>query len=210
MRLVALLSGGIDSPVASYVMSEAGADVILLHMDNRPYSDDRSIEKVKKIAERLRTVTSKEFPLYVAEHGANQTLIKERCGGYQCVMCKRTMMFTAKRFAEEHGCSGIIMGDSLGQVASQTLRNIASETQGLDFPVVRPLIGSDKLEIEAIGKRIGTYDISISSEQPCAVVPPKPITEAAPKKVLELQSELKFDEMVERSASSAELISGNM
>lgn len=210
MRLVALLSGGIDSPVSSYVMSEAGADVILLHMDNRPYSDDRSIEKVKTIAERLRTVTGKDFPLFIAKHGDNQTQIKEKCSNYQCVMCKRTMMFVARDFAREHGCSGIIMGDSLGQVASQTLRNIRSETTGLDFPVVRPLIGLDKLEIEAIGKRIGTYDISISQESPCGVVPLKPITEAEPKKVLELQSRLEFNEMISASVGSAEQVSGKL
>lgn len=210
MRLVALLSGGIDSPVAAYTMSSAGADVVLLHMDNRPYSDDRSIEKVKLLAERLRNVTGKDIPLFVAAHGDNQTRIKEKCGSYQCVICKRTMMFVAREFALKNGCSGIIMGDSLGQVASQTLRNIRSETTGLKFPVVRPLIGLDKLEIESIGKSIGTYEISIMPEPPCGVVPLRPITEAEPKKILELQSKLEFGNMVASSAGSAELISGKL
>ena len=200
------MSGGIDSPVAAYKMIERGADVILLHMDNRPYTDDRSIEKVKRIAERLRTVTGKEIRLYKADHGKSQSLIQEIGENYQCVLCKRTMMNVAKELAVRNGCSGIIMGDSLGQVASQTLRNIRSESFDLGFPVIRPLIGLDKLEIEAIAKDIGTYELSILPESPCGVLPLRPITEAEPRKVLSLQSKLDFKGMITASADSAELI----
>ena len=207
MRLVALVSGGIDSPVAAYKMTERGADVLLLHMDNRPHTDDRCLAKAKKITERLSVVTGKEIQLYAADHGINQTLIKKGCdNSYQCVLCKRLMMRVAKEFALRNGCSGIVMGDSLGQVASQTLRNIRSESSGLDFPVLRPLIGLDKLEIEAIAKDIGTYEISILPESPCGVVPQRPITEAEPRKVESLQSSLEFDRMVTNSADSAKRI----
>lgn len=204
MKLVSLMSNGIDSPVASYKMSMMGADVILLHMDNRPYTDDRSIDNVLAIAERLREVTGKEFPLYIAEHGGNQTEISERCDrNYQCVMCKRVMQRTARELAKMLGAEAIVMGDSLGQVASQTLRNIRSENLGLDFPVVRPLIGLDKLEIEAIAKQIGTYDISCRPTDGCRIVPIKPITEADPDKVLGFNSVVDVDEMARRSAASA-------
>jgi len=207
MRLVALVSGGIDSPVAAYKMTERGADVLLLHMDNRPHTDGRCIAKAKKIAERLSVVTGEEIQLYAADHGINQTIIKKGCdNSYQCVLCKRLMMRVAKEFALRNRCSGIVMGDSLGQVASQTLRNIRSESSGLDFPVLRPLIGLDKLEIEAIAKDIGTYEISILPESPCGVVPQRPITEAEPRKVESLQSSLEFDRMVMNSADSAKRI----
>ena len=207
MRLIALVSGGIDSPVAAYKMMERGADVILLHMDNRPHTDGRGIEKVKKIAECLVAVMKKEVPVYAADHGNNQTLIKKNCdNSYQCVLCKRLMMRVAKELAVRNGCSGIIMGDSLGQVASQTLRNIRSGCFDLGFPVLRPLIGLDKLEIEAIAKKIGTYDLSILPETPCGVVPLRPITETEPSKVLALQSRLDFDHMVKNSADSARRI----
>ena len=206
MRLVALVSGGIDSPVAAYKMVMRGADVVLLHMDNRPHTDDRCIEKVKKIADRLKEVTGKKMELYAADHGKNQSLMREVCDNYQCVLCKRLMMSVAKEFALRNGCSGIVMGDSLGQVASQTLRNIRSESSGLDVPVVRPLIGSDKLEIEAVAKEIGTYELSILPESPCGVVPVRPITEAEPHKVLSIQSKLEFDDMIKASADSARLV----
>ena len=207
MKLAALISGGIDSPVASYIMSQRGADVILLHMDNGVYSSAKEIEKVRMLAERLREVTGKEFPLYILNHEANQTLIKERCEHpYQCVMCKRTMQFAAREFSKRHGCSGIIMGDSLGQVASQTLRNIRAEGAGLDFPVVRPLIGMDKTEIIDIAKRIGTYDISIIQSGGCGVVPLRPITEARTDKVAELQSKLDFEKMISDCVDSAKIV----
>jgi len=208
MKTVVLMSGGIDSPVAAYIMSKV-SDVILLHMDNRPYSDDRSISKVIKQAEQLRKASGKEMPLYIAEHGKSQTSIKEVCGPYQCVMCKRIMMTVAARFAKKMSASGVVMGDSLGQVASQTLKNIKAESEGLNFPVLRPLIGYDKLEIEAIGKEIGTYDISIMKEQGCSVVPVRPVTEAEPKMILELQNALDFNDLIEYSASSIKMISGN-
>lgn len=204
MKLISLMSNGIDSPVASYKMGMMGAEVILLHMDNRPYTDDRSIENVKAIAERLREVTGKEYPLYIAPHGGNQTEISEKCDrSYQCVMCKRVMQRTARELAKMLGAEAIVMGDSLGQVASQTLRNIRSENIGLDFPVIRPLIGMDKLEIEAIAKEIGTYEISIRPTDGCTIVPVKPITEADPEKVEAFGTLIDVDAVARRSAEAA-------
>ncbi len=203
-KLIALMSNGIDSPVAAYLMSQRGADVVLLHMDNRPFTDDRSIENVKDIAQRLREETGKEFPLYMANHGENQRIIHENCDPhYQCVMCKRTMQRTARELARILGGAGIIMGDSLGQVASQTLKNIRSENIDLDFPVVRPLIGMDKLEIEAIAKRIGTYDISIRPSEGCTIVPTRPITEAAPDKVINMSQKIDLDSLARNAAEKA-------
>jgi thiamine biosynthesis protein ThiI len=204
MKLVALISGGIDSPVASYLMSQRGADVILLHMDNRPYTDDRSIENVKALADRLREETGKEFPLYSADHGVNQTKIKDNCDfHYQCVMCKRVMQRTARELAKRLGAEAIIMGDSLGQVASQTLKNIRSENIDLNFPVLRPLIGLDKLEIEAIAKRIGTYEISIRPTDGCLIVPTRPITEANPEKVKAMSEIIDVDSLAHVAAQNA-------
>ena len=197
MKFVTLLSGGIDSPVAAYLMANVGADVILLHMDNGEYGDPKEIDKIKKLAARLSEMTGKELPLYIAAHGPNQEAIKKNCEySYQCVMCKRVMQNVAKRFAQMQGCDGIIMGDSLGQVASQTLRNIKAEQCDVDFPIVRPLIGLDKEEIIDIAKRIGTFDISIIQTGGCKVVPMKPVTEATIDKVLANEAKLDFEKLV--------------
>lgn len=207
MKLVSLISGGIDSPVASYMMAHVGADVILLHMDNGPYGDPKEIEKVVDIAKQLESVTGKEFPVYVADHGNNQAQIQKCCDrAYQCVMCKRFMHAVARRFAQENGCEGIVMGDSLGQVASQTLRNIKAEQSSFGFPIVRPLIGLDKVEIIDTAKRIGTFDISIRKTKGCSAVPQKPITMASAEKVDELTSKLDFAGLVEASLKSAKRI----
>lgn len=203
MRTIALISGGIDSPVAAYLMAERGSEVILLHMDNRPYSDDRSLVKVKDVASVLRKATGQNMPLLIAEHGSNQTDISRSCDRrYQCVLCKRLMLATAERVAESYGAEALIMGDSLGQVASQTLHNIKASSAGLRMPVLRPLIGLDKLEIEALAKHIGTYEISIGPEQSCLAVPPKPATMASPENMRDMESRLDLGMMVERTIAS--------
>ena len=198
MKVVALISGGIDSPVASYLMSEAGADVILLHMSNGNFGDPKDLDKVIEISKQLEAYTKKEFPVYVADHGRNQKIIQDNCDShYQCVMCKRTMHKVAKKFAQANGASGIVMGDSLGQVASQTLMNIRAEQNGLDFPILRPLIGLDKLEVIDIAKRIGTYDISIIKTSGCSAVPIGPVTEAKVEIVQDMQQKIDLDDMVD-------------
>ena len=207
MKLIALISSGIDSPVAAYRMAMRGAEIVLLHMDNRPYADDASSEDAKALAEQLRKATGQEMPLYFAPHGPSQDAIAHGCDRpYQCVMCKRVMQRTARELGRRLGCSGIVMGDSLGQVASQTLRNIRSENLGLDFPVVRPLIGMDKIEIEAIAKEIGTYDISIRPGHGCSIVSMKPITEANPEKVLAFGEKVDVDALAARAADAAILV----
>lgn len=203
-----MISGGIDSPVAAYVLAEAGADVVLLHMDNTPYEDGRSLENVKELAQQLRQATGQEMPLYSAMHGPSQARIGETCETrYQCVMCKRTMQRTAKELAGRLGCSGVVMGDSLGQVASQTLRNIRAENVGLDFPVLRPLIGYDKLEIEEIAKSIGTYEILIRPAVGCTIVPKGPVTEAELPKIRAFDISSDIGAIVSASADSAVRIS---
>lgn len=177
-------------------------------MDNSPYCDSSSLRNVKDLAERLREETGQEMPLYSAAHGPSQTSIKKTCDPrYQCVMCKRTMQKTAKLFAEEHGCSAIVMGDSLGQVASQTLANIRAECADLDFPIVRPLIGLDKLEIEEIAKKIGTYKISVRPAEGCTIVPKGPVINAGMSSVRKFDKTADTDGLASASCGSAVRIS---
>jgi len=185
-------------------MDRAGAEITLLHMDNRPFADDVTVEKVRSLAERLRSVTGSPFPLYSAPHGASQQKISETCDrSYQCVLCKRVMLRTAQELAGRLGCSGIVMGDSLGQVASQTLKNLRFVSRGLSIPVVRPLIGYDKLEIEAISKDIGTYELSIIRSDGCLIVPSRPITEADPGKIQKFDGSSGLEELALNAAGNA-------
>ena len=206
---MALLSGGIDSPVAACLMSQRGAEMVLLHMDNRPFSGDLGVRKAVLLAETLRKVTGQEMPLLMAPHGENQAINKERCqSSYQCVLCKRLMLRTAQAVALKVGASGIVMGDSLGQVASQTLNNIRAEQHGLELPVLRPLIGLDKLEIERLAKEIGTYEISIMSDgsKDCTAVPSRVITNASVKDILDEEAKVDLTAMAARSAEMAKRV----
>lgn len=195
--------------MAAYLMAKRGAEVYLLHMDNRPFGSDLGVHKAELLAAALRQVTGQEMPLYMAPHGENQAVNQQKCqSAYQCVLCKRLMLRTAQAVARKVGAEGIIMGDSLGQVASQTLNNIQAEQYGLELPVLRPLIGLDKLEIERLGKDIGTYEISIMSNggKECTAVPSRVITNASVPDILAEEAKVDLGSMALRSAEKAKRI----
>ncbi len=199
MRAVVLLSGGIDSPVAAYVMAKAGAEIIGLHMDGSPYFE--SNVRVGKLAARLRELTGQDFPVFTAPHGSANlsSIANTRISNIRCVLCKRFMMRTAEALAEREGCNAIVMGDSMGQVASQTLRNMRVEQQAISIPIIRPLIGMDKDEIVKIAREIGTFELSIENAGPCGIVPAKPSTAAKLEKILEAEAEMNVRDMIENA-----------
>lgn len=204
MKVVCLLSGGIDSPVAAYCLSRNGAEVILLHMDNRPYSDERSVDKVMRLAGRLGTALGKEVELWTAPHGYNQLQISKHAQkNLQCVLCKRTMLKVARNLARSLGAEAVATGESMGQVASQTLYNLGAEESGLGFPVLRPLIGFDKLEIEGLAKEIGTYEISIERGMACSIVPYRPATMATADLVEKQEARLDIEALAREAAEEA-------
>ena len=199
MKAVVLLSGGIDSPVAAYVMAKQGAEIIALHMDNTPYT--KPSEKAKGIIQQLRKVTGQDIPLIIAPHGKfNLSVIETTKSSHiRCVLCKRFMMRAAEALAKQENCNAIVMGDSLGQVASQTLRNMKVEQQAIEMQVVRPLIGLDKEEIIIIAKEIGTYELSIDEAYECGIVPEKPSTSASIEKILEAEEPMDVPEMIKNT-----------
>ena len=207
MKTVCLLSGGIDSPVAAYILGKNGCELVLLHMDNRPYADDSNYEKALALRQRLEEELQVKIPLYVAPHGPNQEAIKDKCrGNLQCVVCKRVMLKVAKTLAQRIGADFIATGESLGQVASQTLQNIVAEEHELQFPVVRPLIGLDKLEIENIGKTIRTYEISIRKGVSCTIVPFRPATMTSVELMSAQEELLNIAQVVKNSADAIKQI----
>jgi thiamine biosynthesis protein ThiI len=179
MRFITLMSGGIDSPVATYLMLRTGAHVNILNMDNRPFGEDDELEKVDRLASRLKELFPKQVKLFRGPHGLSLGAFVENSNPkYTCVLCKKAMLTLADKLCSEWDCSGIILGDSMGQVASQTLPNLAAVSAGIKNHIIRPLIGLDKVDIEKIAKEIGTFEISIQRTTGCTATPRFPITKA--------------------------------
>ena len=186
-RGVMLMSGGIDSPVSLYYLLRQGHDMVAVHMDNRPFTDDSPLEKILDHLQVLATVAGRKIPLYVLPHGPTQiTLMRSTDRHVGCVLCRRFMWRSAERVAEREGATFLATGEALGQVASQTLSNMRSATASVRLPIVRPLIGLDKQEIEAVARSIGTYGISTRPGVCCQAVPERPATRS---NLLQIQQE---------------------
>lgn len=204
IKLVSLISGGIDSPVATYLMLRLGADIALVHMDNRPFIDERPIEKVKKLAELLAKKCGRDMALYLVPHGASQHEIVKKCPRkLTCVLCRRMMYRAAEAIAKKEGAEGIVTGENLGQVASQTLDNLAAEDNAIFMPIHRPLLGFDKEDTIKIAKEIEAYDISILPGECCSMVPPYPETHAKLSDIEAAEKNLDVDAMVKKAVGGA-------
>lgn len=202
MKVVSLVSGGIDSPVAAYLMLNRGVEVVGLHLDNRPFTDDSTLHKTNTLIQRLDELFNTKIKTYVAPHGDAQTEIARNCGRrFQCVLCKRMMYRIGGRVAEKENACALVTGESLGQVASQTLQNLRVLTEAASVPVLRPLIGFDKEDTIKIARRIGTYDTSTQPGLCCTIVPDKPSTSARMDEILEEEKKINVDEMIEDSVS---------
>ncbi|GAB6055788.1 tRNA 4-thiouridine(8) synthase ThiI [Methanobacterium movens] len=194
-KLVALLSGGIDSPVATYLMMKRGCQIIALNFNNDPFTSQVSLEKVQKIVEKLREYSpGVKLDLKVVEYGEYLQNCKVKAPEKMtCVLCKTGMYRIAEMVARREGAMGIVDGSSMGQVASQTLPNLMVTRHAVKIPILSPLIGMDKVEIENMAKEIGTYDISIIPDGGCSAVPRYPETNADLERVLDAQESMDMD-----------------
>jgi len=179
-RVVSLISGGIDSPVASYRMMQRGCRLIFVHFHSAPYQDKTSQEKVRELLKRL---TRHQFKsrLFLVPFGEIQRQIVAAVGRpLRVVLYRRMMLRIAEAIARREKAKALITGESLGQVASQTLENMAVIQQATALPILRPLVGMDKQEIIDQARRIGTFDISSIPDQDCCqlFVPKHPATKA--------------------------------
>jgi len=183
-RVVVLVSGGIDSPVAAFLMMKRGVEITCLFMDCRPLVDDRTIDRATDAVEVLARWTNKPVKTIIAPYGdALMEFLKYGDHKLGCVLCKRLMLKVAEKVAESEGALGIVTGDSLGQVASQTLQNIHAIESGVNMPVFRPLIGLDKTEIIELARTVGSYDVSVQPANCCLGPPLHPETGATISKV---------------------------
>lgn len=196
VKAVVLISGGIDSPVAAYLALQKGLDIILLHCINAVESDEKYIEKIKKLALKLSEIAGKKLKLITVEHGKSQEEIVKKCETkFTCIYCKRFMYRAAERTAEAEGAQLIVTGENLGQVASQTMQNLGVLQSVVNMPVLRPLIAMDKQDIIDIAKKIGTYELSITDVAECSRVPKQPSTSAKLAKIKEEESKINVAEI---------------
>ncbi|MBN2599662.1 MAG: hypothetical protein JXA75_03890 [Candidatus Thermoplasmatota archaeon] len=207
MKLIALLSSGIDSPVAAYLLSKKAGELILMHADNRPFTDDREIEKFLRLASYLKTLVPSKLSVLLLPHGKSLETYKTNCDNkYTCVVCKRMMLRYAEAIAHKEHADALVMGDSLGQVASQTLQNLRVVEQAVNIPILRPLIGFDKEDTIQIAKQIGTYELSIAPAQGCSAVPTKPSTQARLESILTEEQKINVEELVRQTVSQAKIV----
>jgi thiamine biosynthesis protein ThiI len=187
-RMLALISGGIDSPVAAWMMMRRGCPVSLLYFDPRPYVD--ALPQAKKSAEVLRRWTSgRKINFVQVPIGEGLAKISEAQPRATCLLCRRLMYRIAQRVMEEEEAYGVVTGYSLGQVASQTPANIMAEQSGIDLPVYHPLIAMDKSEITDLARRIGTYRATADAGS-CTAAPKKPMTRARAEDIREMEVKL--------------------
>jgi len=197
-RGVMLMSGGIDSPVSLYYLLRQGHEMTAVHMDNRPFTDDTPLEKVVDHLALLRSRFDQKIPLYVLPHGPTQIeLMRNTNRHVGCVLCRRFMWRSAERIAERENANFLATGEALGQVASQTLSNMRSATASVSLPIVRPLIGFDKQEIESVAKSIGTYGISTRPGLCCQAVPDKPATRSNLVQIVQQETLLDVEAMID-------------
>jgi len=206
-RLISFLSGGIDSPVASAMMNKRGSDVIYLNFHSYPFIGEESKDKVIQLVKHLSRYQA-SVTLVIAPFTEIQSEIKAKCQErYRTLLYRRLMYHIANRLAERYKVKGYLTGEALGQVASQTLENIACTEEAAAYPVMRPLVGMDKSEIVELAQKIGSYPISIQPFPDCCTVfqPRKPETKGRIERILEEESKLDVAQLVETAIENLEI-----
>lgn len=205
---VTLLSGGIDSPVSTYMIAKRGVRLIPVHFFSFPYTSEQAKQKVVELAELL-TVYCGAMTIEVVPFTHIQEEIRAKCPEeYFTLIMRRFMMRIAQKIAEANGAKAIVTGENLGQVASQTMEAMASTQAVTELPVLQPLIGMDKEEIVRLARRIGTFDTSILPYEDCCTVftPKHPKTKPKVHEVAALESVLDIEGLVDEALSGIERI----
>lgn len=207
-KAVAMLSGGIDSPVAMYMMAKRGMSLRAVHFHSFPYTSAQAKQKVLDLAAIVKKYTLR-MTVDVVSFTEIQTAIHERCPEeYMITIMRRFMMRIAEKLARINGCGAVVTGESLGQVASQTLESITSTNAVAHIPVFRPLIGFDKEEIIDIAHKIGTYETSILPYEDCCTIflPKRPVTKPRLSAVEKVESALDVETLVQNALQNVETV----
>ncbi len=205
---VSLLSGGIDSPASSYMIAKRGVQLELLHFASPPYTGEQAREKVLQLAQEL-TVWCGRLTVHVVPFTEIQEEIRRKCPeDHFTLIMRRFMMRLGDRLAHELACKAIVTGESLGQVASQTIQALVVSDDVATLPVLRPLIGMDKEEIVRIARHVGTFDTSILPYEDCCTVftPRHPKTKPNLEEVREYEAALDIDALCDKALAGREMI----
>lgn len=200
-KAVILISGGIDSPVAAYMMAKRGVRLVAVHFASPPYTSERAEQKVVKLLKKV-SLYSGDMEMYTVPFTEIQETIREKCPeDYFTLIMRRLMMKISERIARKEDCKALITGESLGQVASQTITALGCTDDAASLPVFRPLIGMDKQEIVDISYKIDTYETSIEPYEDCCTVftPKHPRTNPILKRVAEAEELGGFEPMIEKA-----------
>jgi len=203
-----MISGGIDSPVAAFMMAKRGMRLSAVHFHSFPYTGEAAKQKVVDLT-KIVSEYSGGIDLHVVHFTEIQEAIHEHCPEEMMITLMRRFMFRiAERLSVRIGSQAIITGESLGQVASQTIESITSSNSVVTMPVLRPLIGFDKLEIIEISRKIGTYKTSILPYEDCCTVflPKYPLIKPRLDRVIEAESRLDVEGLIERALNNVEVI----
>jgi thiamine biosynthesis protein ThiI len=204
-RVMALVSGGIDSPVAAYRMMRRGCLVSFVHFHGAPFLDRRTQEKVREIVKLLTRFQYGSHLILIPFGEVQQEVVVNAPAPYRVLLYRRLMGRIAEHLAGLEGATALVTGESLGQVASQTLENLTVIEEAVKMPVLRPLVGMDKEEISAEAREIGTYEISIQPDQDCCTlfVPRHPATRATMEEIRRAELTLDIDRLVKTSIERA-------
>ena len=204
-----LLSGGIDSPVAGYMMAKRGVKVAAVHFHSFPYTSNSAREKVEELASIISAYTG-DMTIYMVSMTELQEQIHEKCDdSYMITLLRRGMFTIAERLAKRHNKKMIITGENLGQVASQTIESMTVVEEVVkQVPILRPLVAFDKCEIIDIAKKIGTFETSIKPFEDCCTVflPDSPIVKPELYKVKKEQEKIDFDAILNRAMETVEVV----
>ncbi len=200
-RGLLLLSGGIDSPVAGYMMAKRGVRIDAIHFESFPYTSERAREKVLELAKIVSEYAGDIYVHIVSLTHIQEELVRACEEDYFTLLLRRYMMTIADRVAKDKGCTALITGESLGQVASQTMQALGVTDICATLPVFRPCIGMDKEEIVQVSRRIGAFETSIQPYEDCCTVftPKHPRTKPELEKVIREEEKLQFDALVDEA-----------
>lgn len=206
-KVACLISGGIDSPVAAYRMIKRGCKAVFVHFSGRPLVSRASEEKVQELVQLL-TAYQYHSKLYIVPFGEiQQEIVANAPSPFRVVLYRRIMVRIAQELARREGCWALVTGDSLGQVASQTAENLVVVESAADIPMLRPLIGMDKIEITEQAQQIGSFTTSIEPDQDCCklFVPLHPSTRTKLDDINRIERGLEISAFVKRGVEKAEL-----